>query len=116
MACSGQGFALLAGMATFMGEVNGEGGGTQFIVERMLRLPLVLDPREIWTPSDSIRAALMTRLAQELARRGLPVPVIPQVPPTPTSGSLARANLMARMQQEMAAHDVPVQIPTSAPS
>ena len=92
----GKASLCFSGMATFIGDVSADARGTHFDVERMLPdLPLVLDPREIWTPSDSIRASLLTRLEQELARRGLPLPTIPQEPPAPTPGSLARAKLMA---------------------
>jgi hypothetical protein len=92
-----QGKASLSfdGLATFIGEAHADTRGTHFTVERMLPdLPLVLDPREIWTRSDSIRPSRVTRLEQELARRGLPVPTIPLQPPTPTRGLLARAELM----------------------
>jgi hypothetical protein len=91
----GQASLCFAGLATFIGEAHADTRGTHFTVERMLPdLPLVLDPREIWTPSDAIRTSLVTRLEQELARRGLPIPTIPHEPPAPTRGSLARALLM----------------------
>ena len=99
----GKASLCFSGLATFVGIVNADAGRARFTVERMLPdLPLVLDPREIWRPSDAIRKSLVTRLEHELARRGLPLPKIPVEPPAPTPGSLARAKLMQRMQQEMA--------------
>lgn len=103
----GKASLCFAGLATFIGEVSTKSSGAHFKVERMLPdLPLVLDPREIWQPNAQIRTSLLTRLEQELARRGLPLPKIPREPPAPTPGSLARAQLMQRMQQEMAARDM----------
>jgi hypothetical protein len=99
----GKASLCFAGQATLIGDVNAGASGTHFAVERMLPdLPLVLDPREIWTPSDAIRQKLSARLEQELARRGQPLPMIPEQPPAPTPGSVTRAKLMERMQQEMA--------------
>ena len=52
----GKASLCFAGLATFIGEVSTETSGTHFKVERMLPdLPLVLDPREIWPPSEQIR-------------------------------------------------------------
>ena len=102
----GKASLCFAGLATFIGQVGVDARGAHFTVERMLPdLPLVLDPREIWMPSATIRQKLSTRLEEELARRGLPLPAIPQQPPAPTPGSLARAQLMQRLQQQMAIRD-----------
>ncbi len=99
----GKASLCFAGLATFIGEVTGEPSAVHFKVERMLPdLPLVIDPREIWQPHEEIRTKLLTRLHEELLRRGQPVPSIPLEPPAPTAGSLARAQIMQRMQEEAA--------------
>lgn len=91
------------GMATFVGTAVLSGTGAEFIVERILpTLPTVTDPAEIWAPAESTRTALMTRLEQELARRGLDTPRVPASPPAPTAGSRARAAQIARIAAEMA--------------
>ena len=102
----GKASLCFAGLATFIGELTGDASQAHFKVERMLPdLPLVIDPREIWRPSEEIRTKLLMRLHEELARRGQSVPTIPEEPPPPTAGSLARARLMQRMRQEMAKRD-----------
>ena len=68
----GKASLCFAGVATFIGDVSADARGTHFTVERMLPdLPLVLDPREIWTPSDSIRK-LVTDAAGAGARASRP--------------------------------------------
>jgi hypothetical protein len=83
-----------AGRATFIGRVEPSADGAHFTVERLLPdLPLMADPAEIWAPKPETKAALLERLGQELARRDLPVPQVPDEPPAPTPGSLRRAGL-----------------------
>jgi hypothetical protein len=100
-----QGKATLCflGAATFIGNAEVAGSGVRLRVERILpTLPLVSDPAEIWAPSASTRAALMSRLEQELARRGLGMPRIPEQLPAPTAGGLARAAQISRIAAETA--------------
>ena len=86
------------GLAIFVGKVLSAAGRVRFQVERILpTLPTVQDPREIWTPSAATYAGLMGRLEEELARRGQPLPQIPEIAPTPTEGSLRRAQRMQRI-------------------
>lgn len=86
------------GSTTFVGKVEPAGGKAHFVVERVLpRLPLVNDPNEIWAPSAATRSALMGRLEQELARRGLGMTITPSEPPAPTEGSRLRAERMQRI-------------------
>ena len=89
-----------AGCATFVGPVTGSGKTTQFMVERMLPVhPMVEDPGQVLEPSDEVRAALLDRLDRELARRGLPMPTVPEERPAPTPGALRRRDREARAKQ-----------------
>jgi hypothetical protein len=91
---AGEASLCFAGRATFIGRVEPSADGAHFTVERMLPdLPLMADPAEIWAPKPETKSALLERLGQELARRGLPVPHVPDEPPAPTPGSLRRAGL-----------------------
>lgn len=95
-----QGSATLTfvGMSTFVGQATPTAAGVHFTVERMLPvLPTMQDVNELWQPSPSTYEGLMGRLNEELARRNVPVPAIPEQPPTPTEGSVRRAQRMARM-------------------
>jgi hypothetical protein len=90
---SGAGVATLtyAGLATFVGPVSGSGRATHMRVERVLPvLPLMADQNEVLLPKPDTQATLMARLQDELDRRGLPLPVIPEEKPTPTPGALIR--------------------------
>ena len=105
-----QGSATLCfiGLSTFVGTVKPSANGVRFIVERMLPvLPTMQDSNELWTPSESTYKGLMGRLQEELARRGQPVPTIPEQPPQPTAGSLRRAERMARIVEQQAQQHQP---------
>jgi hypothetical protein len=74
-----------------VGHVEPSAEGAHFTVERRLPdLPLMADPAELWAPQPETKAALLARLEKELARRGLPMPSVPETPPGPTAGSLLR--------------------------
>jgi hypothetical protein len=80
-----------SGRGTFVGLVEATADGARLTVERRLPdLPLMANPAELWEPQPETKAALMTRLERELARRSLPLPRVPDVPPPPTAGSLLR--------------------------
>jgi hypothetical protein len=83
------------GVETFVGSaVTGE-GQTRLLVERALPvLPLSADPSEVLRPKADTRAALMKRLEWEAARRGQPIPSMPNEPPRPTTGALYRAGTL----------------------
>jgi hypothetical protein len=49
------------------------------------------DPAQILRPSDETKKALMGRIEHELARRGQPVPKMPDDPPEATPGAKIRA-------------------------
>jgi hypothetical protein len=92
-----------SGAATFIGQVMPGAGHANFTVERIMPdLPMVQDPREVFAPSVSTRAALMGRLEKELARRGQTIPAIFDEPPTPTPGSLLRAARLSHLMSQMA--------------
>jgi hypothetical protein len=76
------------GAATLVGEVSADGRSTLLAVERALPiLPIVSDPTELWDPSPSTRAELMRRLEHETARRGQPIPTLPETLPAFTQGA-----------------------------
>jgi hypothetical protein len=82
-----------SGRGTFVGHVEPSAEGAHLAVERRLPdLPLMADPAELWAPQPETKAALLARLEKELARRGLPLPTVPETPPAPTAGSLLRTN------------------------
>lgn len=81
------------GREIFVGDVIADGDQTRLIVERALPInPFVDDEKELWNPSPEVHAAIMGRLEHELARRGQPIPAIPDEEPFPTS-------LCGRMRQ-----------------
>jgi hypothetical protein len=76
------------GRATFVGNLD----GSKLTVERQLPdLPLVADTRQIFSPQPDVASALMTRLQTELDRRGQPLPVLPDTPPTGFSSTRSDA-------------------------
>ena len=89
------------GVETFVGEVTRAGDNVRFDVERALpQLPTVQDPVEVLQPSDEVKAKLLSRLEQELARRGQTVPVIPEEIPAPTRLAKVRAVRLAKLAAE----------------
>jgi hypothetical protein len=98
---AGAGMATLtfAGCATFVGSVTGSGSSTRLAYRRMLPVhPMVLDPDQVLQPSQDVKAALMARLSEELARRGQDMPQLPAVRPEPTPGALRRQKREAAMR------------------
>jgi hypothetical protein len=80
-----------SGRGTFVGQVSPTADGAHFAVERRLPdLPLMADPAQLWTPQPETKNNLMERLENELTRRGLTLPHVPDEPPGPTEGSLLR--------------------------
>ena len=58
-------------------------------IEEFMRLDY--DPAQILAPLPETRDALLGRIDRELARRGLPRPVMPAHAPQPTAGARLRA-------------------------
>ena len=80
---SGEATLTFLGRETFVGKVEPTGGnGMKLTVERALPVhPFMNDPHEMWNPSKEIYDAMYGRLAHELARRGQPVPKVPDEEP-----------------------------------
>ena len=90
-AVAGPATLTFQGLETFVGAAGDEGGRIRLAVERALpQHPLVQNHTEVIEPSDSTREALMSRLKEEAARRGLGVPHIQEEPPKPTRLALRR--------------------------
>ena len=80
------------GIEVLVGDVRIEGNVAHFRAERALPLhPLMTDPSQILRPNEETKKALMGRIEPELARRGQPLPKMPDDPPEPTPGAKIRA-------------------------
>jgi len=91
-ALAGKACLTFGGIETFIGVLS----GSTLKVERALPLfPMTHDMNQLWQPTEDTRAQLMRRLEEETARRGQPIPMIPQDRPPPSSGYQRR---MARMK------------------
>jgi len=89
--CQGKASLTYEGVETFVGEAIADGDRFEFKVERPLPiLPFAQDITQVLTPTPENRAALMSRLEAELARRGQPAPIIPEYHPEPTPGARRR--------------------------
>lgn len=76
------------GREVFVGEAVADQGATLLRVERALPvLPLMEDPIQVFQPTPETKQKLMQRLEYETARRGLPIPDVPQERPEPTEGA-----------------------------
>jgi hypothetical protein len=100
-AAPGLGCLTFGGRATFIGSATGRDTSWRLAVQRMLPVnPLVIDARQVLQPSPEVKAALMTRLEAELARRGQAMPVIPETQPEPTaSGRRRHAQIGPRLRR-----------------
>ncbi len=81
----GEATLTFMGRETFVGPIEPagtSGNAMRMKVERALPIhPFVNDPHEMWNPSEEIRNAMYGRLEHELARRGQPVPKVPDEEP-----------------------------------
>lgn len=95
---TGKATLTFQGLETFVGEAVSENGETWVLVERALpELPMMKDPKAVIQPPDDVKDKLLARLVEETARRGQPVPNIPQQVPAPTRIALRRKELIAQM-------------------
>lgn len=85
---SGKATLSFVGKEIFVGEAVADGDETLFKVERALPILPMMDDRTGMKPE--VIETLNARLAAELDRRGLPMPVVPEQPPRPTEGALFR--------------------------
>lgn len=84
----GKGTLSFAGKEVFVGTARRSGGETLFDVERAL--PILPTVRSRDGISAEEQAALDQRLVEEMARRGQPIPRVPDIPPGPTEGATFR--------------------------
>ena len=86
----GQATVSFQGLETFIGDARSADGAVLFRADRALPIhPLLVGgPLQ---PDEETKAALMERIAYELGRRGLSLPVMPPQPPEPTAGARLRA-------------------------
>ncbi len=79
------------GKEVFIGDATIDGGDTLLRVERALPVLPMLAKRT--GPDPDVIDRLYERLHHEAARRGQPVPVVPEMPPEPTEGARLRAGV-----------------------
>jgi len=98
---AGKGCITFAGYRTFIGEAEASGDAVLFRVERALpQHPSTLDTKQVLQPAETTVAKTRARLESELARRGQPLPVIPDTAPERTR--------IARIRMERIAGDSPI--------
>ncbi len=82
---SGPGCVTFAGYRSFVGNVVPGGDSVLFRVERALpQHPSTLDTKQVLQPAEATLAKTRSRLEAEIARRGQPLPTIPQQAPDRT--------------------------------
>jgi hypothetical protein len=88
---SGPATLSFQGREVFIGHAEPSGGRTLLRVERAMPIfPLTSPDLTVPRPDRETRARLTARMEEELARRGLPTPVVPEDMPPPTTHSLMR--------------------------
>lgn len=95
---AGKASLTFAGFRTFVGDAEPEGESVLFRVERALpQHPSTLDTKQVLQPAETTLAKTRSRLEAEMARRGQPLPVIPDEPPERTRIAKIR---MARIESD----------------
>jgi hypothetical protein len=84
----GTGTLSFAGKEVFVGTIRRSGGETLFEIERALPILPTVRSRDGIAAEE--QAALDQRLVEEVARRGQPMPIVPDIPPAPTEGARYR--------------------------
>lgn len=87
---AGKATVSFQGLEIFIGEAEVAGGEALVRVERALPVHPLLAGGPL-QPDEATRRTLMARIAHELDRRGLALPVMPAEPPEPTPGARLRA-------------------------
>jgi hypothetical protein len=100
-ALAGKGCMTFAGYRTFVGEVETDGEAVLFRVERaMPQHPSTLDTKQVLQPAETTVAKTRARLEYEMARRGQPLPIIPDEAPERTR--------IAQIRMKRIASDSPI--------
>jgi len=86
----GQATVTFQGLETFIGTARIADGQALFRADRALPVHPLLTGGPL-QPDEATKQVLMERIAYELDRRGLSLPVIPAQPPEPTAGARLRA-------------------------
>lgn len=98
---AGNGCITFAGYRTFVGTVEREGDSVLLRVDRaMPQHPSTLDTKQVLQPAETTVAKTRARLEFEMARRGQPLPVIPDQAPERTR--------LARLRMARIASDSPI--------
>jgi hypothetical protein len=92
---SGKATLSFVGKEIFVGEAAPDGTEILFRAERALPILPMMDDRTGMKPE--VIESLNARLYAELERRGLPLPVVPELPPNPTEGALFRRDAAKAM-------------------
>jgi hypothetical protein len=101
----GRATLTFSGVETFIGTLAADGTRLRLRVERALPIfPLIVDPTQVFTPSQSTKENLMRRLTEETSRRGQPVPSIPLEIPQPTEGAKLRMSRQYLLAEKLAGH------------
>jgi hypothetical protein len=85
----GKATLCFVGKEILVGDARVEGSETVLRIERALPVLPMMDDREGLRPE--ALDALNNRLAEEMQRRGKPLPKVPDIPPEPTEGAKFRA-------------------------
>jgi hypothetical protein len=97
---AGKATLTFAGVSTFVGDVTSKDGQIHLRVERALPiLPFVAEAKELWEPSPSTYETIMGRLNHEAARRGQPIPKVPEEEPEPSPAAKLRIAHLAAVKE-----------------
>jgi hypothetical protein len=89
-----------AGREVFVGDVSLlQSGESVLAVERAL--PVLPHMAQRSPASEETQEVLMRRLVAEVARRGVAIPVVPEIPPPPTEGARIRMAGAAALRNDI---------------
>ena len=101
----GQATLSFLGREVFVGEAKVTPEGTFLKVERAMPIfPLTSPDGTVPRPDRETRAMLTARMEEELARRGQPVPAVPEEMHPPTRHSLMRIKALKAQMEQPAGH------------
>jgi hypothetical protein len=106
---AGKATLTFAGVSTFVGDVTSKDGQIHLRVERALPvLPFVAEANELWEPSPSTYETIMGRLNHETARRGQPIPKVPDKEPEPSPAAKLRIARLAAVKERKTREQIEV--------